>query len=134
MSECSEIRCSNCKHWQGNKLMHDGDCYRVLATLCWSLFQCADENGNPFSIPFDPHSAKYFDHDSAFWGMYRGIKRRHLPIGVTMENVKERDLYFPQVDSIDMLDQALAEPKVGSATLKFFKTEYNFKCELHEWR
>ena len=131
---CENMRCYNCKHWQGNRRSTEADCYYVVALLCSSLLSCKNQFGHDFRLPFDPHDAKYFHRDSTFWGMYNGIQAKHLPRGVRMEVVRELDMYFPEEMSDDALDHALSQPKVGRSVLKFFRTEQWFCCEFFERR
>jgi hypothetical protein len=61
-----KAKCSNCRHWQGNKYTDYADCYRVVGTLEPDLFQfktaVTDEwehnVGIGFNVPFDPNDLK----------------------------------------------------------------------------
>lgn len=96
------MKCHECPHWQGGKYSQWGDCYRIVGILEPRFFNCVDDNGYPFSIPFDPHRTKYLNRsaespyrDSNFKYLMNGLKRRkNLPSGIRKRFAKKSELVF----------------------------------------
>ena len=118
----TKVQCKNCPHWHGRS-QEWGDCYRIIGQLEPDLFTCKNDFGYPFTIPFDPHDAKYFKYSMDFDKLY---KPKHMPLNsgfIEVHEVKEKDILYSENGS----------ERLGVHKLYYFKThkDYN-ECGLEE--
>ena len=118
------MKCKNCKHWQGTKYSEWGDCYRVVSTLEPELENCCltNEYGTivgRFTLPFDPHDAKYWTFNPFWSRLYDAIG---LVDGVRAIEETKDDIIFDHQNG----------ERVGKLTLKFFQTHKEYECESHK--
>lgn len=116
------VKCADCKYWQGTKYDKWADCFRVIAELDSRLLQFGSRQGDKFSVPFDPHDAKYFLHDPGFNKVYRKLSRGKWT-DVRLHKVREKDTVFDR-------DGNFGEKRM--ITLNYYQTKPTHSCERGE--
>lgn len=116
------MQCKDCKHWQGTKYSEWGDCYRVVAHLEPLLLDCylTNEYGTVerfFTVPFDPHDAKYWSGNSSWKTLYDRISDPHV---IIIEETKN-DIIFDNQNG----------ERIGKLKLKYFQTNKEYECNAN---
>jgi len=95
------MKCSECKHWSGNKYTDYGDCYRVIFELEPKLRNCKSTidglKGVPMWTPFDPHDLQYFNKNNEVKKLLRQLKTR-LPEQVRVKTINKLDYFQTNKD------------------------------------
>lgn len=115
------MNCKDCRHWQGRKYDHWGDCYCVLAILEPKLLDCymSNEYGTitrVFNVPFDPHEIKYWINDSLFRKLYNQIS--FMSAYIRLDKYKRDDIVYDYKNG----------ERIGKLWIKFFQTHRDFGC------
>jgi hypothetical protein len=129
------MMCKECKHWQGTKYSEWGDCHRVVAQLQPLLLDCYQTNEYGtierfFTVPFDPHDAKYWSGSSSWRKLYNEIPNLDpwvsplrsdwkLPEGVRVIVETKDDIIFDNQNG----------ERIGKLKVKYFQTNKNYDCE-----
>ena len=115
--------CRNCIHWQGKpKEVLYADCYMVIGYLVPNFLDCYDDLGYKFTLPFDPHDAKYFTNSIQFNKLNHKLYDLDIDDAIRKDNVIELDLVF---DSYGI--SVLKEVK-----LLYFKTRKGYCCDYYK--
>ena len=120
------MSCKTCKHWNGTRASTQGDCGYIIDRE-FSLEGITDRFGNPCTLPFDPHDARYYlstssIHELLFKYAVDPAFRVTLMDGVDIEVVEEEVLW--------MDDQEVELIKIKK--IPYFKTDKDFHCEAYK--
>jgi hypothetical protein len=122
------MKCRDCKYWQGTKYSEWGDCNRVVAHLEPLLLDCYQTNEYGtierfFTVPFDPHDAKYWSGNSSWRTLYTEILINPLSTHRLVRVVEETkdDIIFDNQNG----------ERIGKLKVKYFQTNTEYECNAN---
>ena len=118
-------RCENCKHWMGRgKYSPQADCYMVMAYLVPNFLNCISDLGYKLTVPFDPHTVKFYVNSLTFKKLYRVLSTTKFGEEIKRERVKEPDFVYDSVGNLYL----------KNVKLLFIQTRKDYTCHYHERR